>query len=124
MLTDCARQVYIGQEISEVSFFHPPLYILNFESFLELIEHEGHGDSDWQLNVDLAHLIGHWYDDQEILGSILFILIFSVNAGSTLPVLARKWRIIEKLEGNRNYHHSKASLPEPETIAHISFTRF
>ena len=41
--------------------------------FLESIEHDfkqASGDSGWQLNVDLAQLIRHWYDDPEVIGSI------------------------------------------------------
>ena len=30
--------------------------------------YKGHGDSDWQLNVDLAQSVEHWHDNEEVLG--------------------------------------------------------
>ena len=61
---------------------------------------ESHGDSDWQLNVDLAH------DDQEVLDSIpigegKFFLLFSVKTGRILPEFGRNRRIIEKFNYSR-----------------------
>ena len=45
--------------------------------------YKGHGDSGWQLNVNSAHSVGHWHDDQEVLGSILirgnFLFCFSLS---------------------------------------------
>ena len=32
--------------------------------------YKGHGDSDWQLIVDLAQLVEHWHGDPEVLCSI------------------------------------------------------
>ena len=32
--------------------------------------YKGHEDSDWQLNVDLAQLVGHWPRDPKVLVSI------------------------------------------------------
>ena len=47
--------------------------------------YEGHEDSDWQLNVDLAQLVRHWTEDLEVwfptpLGAIFddFFLLFPV----------------------------------------------
>ena len=31
---------------------------------------KSHSDSDWQLNVNLAHSVEHWDDDQKVLSSI------------------------------------------------------
>ena len=31
--------------------------------------YKGYEDSGWQVNVDLAQLVEHWYDDSEVLGS-------------------------------------------------------
>ena len=51
----------------------------------------------------LAQLAEHETDDLEVVGSILggdniFILLFFFNAGRILPWIARKFRIMQKLE--------------------------
>ena len=66
-LTNWARQESVGQEISEVSFVCFMHHFTCWTLFISRINrawlYEGHEDSGWQLNVDLAQLVRHWPED-------------------------------------------------------------
>ena len=64
--SDCARQVCVGQDISEVSF----VSLHHYKKKGLCTTFKGHSDLDWQLNIALAHSVEHWHDSQETLGSI------------------------------------------------------
>ena len=72
-LTNWARQESVGQEISEVSFVCFMHHFTCWTLFISRINrawlYEDHEDWGWQLNVDLAQLVRHWPEDQEILVS-------------------------------------------------------
>ena len=86
----------VGQGTSEVSLVSCTTSHFGLSSFLEsrALLYKLHGDSDWQLNIDLAQSVEHWHDHQEALGSIptegiFVILLFSVNAGRILSEFGR-----------------------------------
>ena len=64
----------VGQEISEVSLVCFMHHFTCWTLFISRINrawlYKGHGDSGWQLNVDLAQLVEHWPYDPEVLVSI------------------------------------------------------
>ena len=68
-LTNWARQESVGQEISEVSFVHFTCWTLFISRINRAWLYKGHEDSGWQLNVDLAQMVGHWPHDPEVLVS-------------------------------------------------------
>ena len=69
-LTNWARQKFVGQEISEVSFVCFMHHVTCWTLFISRINrawlYKGHEDSGWQLNVDLAQLLP---EDPEVLVS-------------------------------------------------------
>ena len=72
-LTNWARQEFVGQEISEVSFVCSMHHFTCWTLFISRINRawlcKSHEDSAWQLNVDLAQLVRHWPNDLEVLVS-------------------------------------------------------
>ena len=105
---DCARQLCIGQEISEVNFVSRTTSHIRLCSFLESIGY----DRAWPYTKAMVIQIGKcWLSS--FSGTLVwwsrgsgfnlhwgqfYILVFSINAGIILPVFVRKWRIIDKLQ--------------------------